>query len=368
MYQLDELLRSALRGDGKPPETVPTEWLTRLAEHRLAPLVFRALSARLELDRWPSALQETLRATAGAQALIAELLDREVRRVVAQLHRRRIPSVLIKGAALAYTHYPDAALRPRGDTDLVVRSVDFEAAVTVLRETGYEPREGVDGSLVTRQAQWQRRVTPDLVHTLDVHWQPFNPHAFARVLTVEELLQGATPVERLGPGARATHPVHALLLACVHRAAHHAGYDDPLWAYDIHLIAGSLTPADATEFVRLARERGVTSVCASGLDWARRSFDTRLPDVLAAFVQEPPDWEEPTAEFLRPGWRQVDVLASDLRALPGWRDRLRLVGQHLFPTPAYMERRYGVRGWYRLAPFYLSRILRGAPRWFRQRS
>lgn len=366
MYQVDALLGSALRSHANPPEMVPMDWVAEIPGHRLAPLVFATLATRQQLDRWPATVQEALRATAVAQALISELLDREVRRLIEELHRHRIPLVLIKGAALAYTHYPDPALRPRVDTDLVVRPADFGAAVAVIRDVGYEPREGVDGTLVTQQAQWHRTVGPDLVHTLDVHRHPFNPHAFAGVLKADELLQAAVPVERLGPGARAPYPVHALLLACAHRAAHHAGCGDLLWAYDIHLIAGSLAAADATRFVALARERGVTAVCASGLDWARRSFETRLPDVLDALTQEPPDRDEPTAEFLRPGRRQVDVLTSDLRALPGWRQRLRLIGQHLFPAPAYMERRYGVRGWLRLAPLYVSRIVRGVPRWFKQ--
>ena len=35
-------------------------------------------------------------------------------------------------------------------------------------------------------------------------------------------------------------PVNALVLACIHRLAHHQGRDRLVWLYDIHLLAGRL--------------------------------------------------------------------------------------------------------------------------------
>ena len=182
---------------------------------------------------------------------------------------------------------------------------------------------------------------------------------------MDELFGASVPLPVFGPGARAPGAVHALLIACVHRAAHHAGTDDPLWALDIHLIASRLSIDEAERFAALAAERGVRAVCASALRLAAERFGTALGRPLVALDTGAAAGER-TAAFLHPGRRQVDLLRSDLRALRGWRSRLRLVRQHLFPSPRYMRERYRVRGWIPLLAVYVWRIAAGAPRWFRQ--
>jgi hypothetical protein len=61
----------------------------------------------------------------------------------------------------------------------------------------------------------------------------------------------------------------------------------------------------------------------------------------------------------------VDVLLSDVTALPDWRARARLVKEHVFPPAAYMREAYGIsgRGW--LPALYIWRFATGARRWFR---
>ena len=46
--------------------------------------------------------------------------------------------------------------------------------------------------------------------------------------------------------------------------------------------------------------------------------------------------------FLGPGVRKFDVLLDDVRVLPGWRARLTLLKEHLFPDAAYMRRTYAI--------------------------
>lgn len=330
---------------------------------RLSPLILHLAAQAGTLERLDGVAQARLRAAAASQALLLAVLDGDVRNVVSALGQADIHSVLLKGVALAHSHYPAPSLRPRGDTDLLVPESDRDRAGDVLVKLGFAASGAVDGDLVTQQAQWRRTLPHGLVHTVDVHWRLFNPHAFAHVLSPEEVLNRAQPIASLGPYARGPSAVDALVLACVHRVAHHPGDDDPIWLYDIHLLVEALSPIDADAFVRLVRERQVARISADGIDRAHAMFHTRLPLALAALITADTLPVEPSAEFLKPGRRQVTVLASDLRALPGWRPRLRLLAQHLFPPIDYMERQYGVRGRARLAPFYAWRIVRGARRW-----
>ncbi len=75
--------------------------------------------------------------------------------------------------------------------------------------------------------------------------------------------------------------------------------------------------------------------------------------------------QQPSAIYLDDGLRKVDILMSDLRCLPSWRARLRLLREHLFPPAAFMLASYAVSNRPALPFLYAHRILGGAARWFR---
>ena len=66
---------------------------------------------------------------------------------------------------------------------------------------------------------------------------------------------------------------------------------------------------------------------------------------------------EPSSRFLG-GFRLITVLGSDLSTLP-WRARMQLIGEHLFPSRAYMRARYPLCPSVLLPFAYVGRIARG---------
>lgn len=369
MQATESILVGAVTDPSSPPAIVSAEVLDEIARHRLASLAWDSITTSGAAPAWPEAIQASLRRASAAQALASELLDAELRRVIAGIGAAGIRAVLIKGAALAYTHYRRPHLRPRSDSDLVIDETDRDAAADALSTLGYVRSDAVDGGLITQQFQWTRELEPGLLHAVDVHWRLFNPHLFASVLPARSLLARAVPVPSLGTHALGPCGADALLLACVHRVAHHAGEADALWDFDIHLLAGSLGVDEASEFVRAATEAKVRAVSAWAIVAAQERFRTRLPQPVLPLLQFANDRREPTAAFLEPGRRQVDLLTSDLAALRGWRARVCLVLQHLFPSPTYMRAKYGLRSPVLLPLAYARRIVTGVPRWLRsQRS
>lgn len=362
-----DLLVRAIADPLRPPADPPAAIVRAVERHGLAPLACECLARAGQLAAWPAAVQIALRRASAAQALLCRIRDAEVRRVLEAVGETGTAAVLIKGAALAYTHYSRPYLRPRTDTDLVIRHADRTRVCELLRALGYAPSRAVDGRFVTQQAQWTRVLEAGMTHALDVHWRLFNPHAFGDVLPVDALLTRAVPVPALGASARAASTPDALLLACVHRVAHHAGDDDPIWAYDIRLLLESLDADEAEAFVECVRRAAVEAVVADGVDVARRRFRAHVPARLETLLRAPRA-DEATAAFLRRGRRQVDDLASDLAALPRWRDRLRLVREHLFPPAAYMSARYALPTPALLPLAYVHRIAAGAPRWLRRKA
>jgi hypothetical protein len=199
-------------------------------------------------------------------------------------------------------------------------------------------------------------------HALDFHWKISTESVFADLLDYEELARDSTGVPALGARARAAAPTHALLLACVHPAMHHRNLERLIWLYDIHLLASRLPTSELEGFARLAVRKGVAAICAHELDLARARFGTRVSEG-AARILAGPGRAEPSAAYLEPGRRWSDELVSNVRGLPRWSDRLRLLREVAFPAPGYMLRAYrldAVPAAGALLPaLYLHRGLRG---------
>ena len=288
----------------------------------------------------------------------------ELCRVLDVLATAGVEAILIKGAALAHTHYPSPALRPRLDTDLMIRPDHRAAAEWALGVIGYTRPIETDGDLCTAQFHVARRDAAGIEHALDVHWRVSNVLAFADVLTYDDLASEAVSIDALGPHAFAPSSVHSLVLACIHRVAHHRESTHLLWLQDIHLLAESLSRQDQATLHAFAESRRVRAVCAAGLLAAGQAFVGVAVD-LAARIAPPAGTREPTSMFLGQRLRPVDILTTDIQALHRWSERLQLVRELLFPPREYMVARYGMRRPFWLPFLYVRRFVLGTPKWFR---
>ena len=364
------LLASSVSGTAVPwPRTADPRFVDAVVEaahdHGVAALVARALAHPAEPD-WLDRLRDRLRAHVTAEAATEVLRRAEVERVVSALDRGGVPALLMKGASLAYSHYPHPWMRPRVDTDLLIEPGCRPASGEVMRAEGYAPGTGFSGELVTHQHMWERVDRQGLRHIFDIHTRVANPHVFARVLQFRELAARAAPVPALGPAARGLGAPDALLLAAVHRAAHHYGSNRLIWLYDIHLLVGGMDDGELRQLVALATSKGIRAVTADAITAAFKRFGVSVPLALTELVESPSGRAEATALFLEPGRAKVDILHEDLRALPGWRSKARLVLEHLFPPAAYMRQAYAVSHPIILPLAYTHRILTGVAKWFRR--
>ena len=289
--------------------------------------------------------------------------EAELQRVLAALSAQGVQAVLFKGAAIARSHYRSPELRVRSDTDMLVPADRRDDVSRVLEEVGYQRPVETDGELIVSQFHRDLIDRAGITHALDVHWRISNALAFADVLSYEEIVRDAIPIPGLGSDALGPNAVHSLMLACLHRIAHHPGSSDLLWLYDLHLLVERMTEDDQRRFVALAGERRVLAVCAHSLADAAARFGGRAGALAARLT--PAEASEPTSAFTAPHRRPVDLLTADLRALDRWPQRLRLLREHVFPGRAYMFARYGTRRSSSLPWLYFRRIVVGAPKWFR---
>ena len=270
--------------------------------------------------------------------------------------------VVLKGAALAHTHYAASWHRPRADADLLIAPESRERVFALLNRLGYVRCALISGELVMYQAAFERIDRLGIEHVLDIHWRIANPQVVSLVLSHDELLERSVTVRIEDYPMRVPSAVDSLLLACVHRVAHHPDLEKPFWIEDIHLLASRLRPVEWQTFVARAADRSIRAICCQGLLRAQERFRTRIPaDVLTTLSEK---HGEPSAIFVRKGLRPVDRLASDLRSL-GTLAAARLVREHLFPPAEFMRAKYGVTRRALLPVYYIARVLSGIPKWFR---
>jgi hypothetical protein len=360
-----DLIAAILSGeDAGPPEA--REWpalLDAAAEQGVVALLFD----RARAMAWHQELVRGLRTRAVAATAVALAQNREVESVLESLSASGIEALVIKGGHLGLSHYPSPGLRPRTDTDLLIRDQDRTAVGACLAALEYQPLPHVTGDVAFTQRQFWRVDDCGFRHAVDIHWRVANPRVFADRLTWSELHRDRVRLTAGGHHAFAPSAPHALVLACIHRTAHHGNSDRLIWLFDMRLLAASLSSSDWETVVRVSGRSGMSSVVANGLHAARHLVKAPVPaDVLRRLDEAAPLVLEPDLRrYLEGRQSPVRVLLSDWRRLRGWPERATFLREHLLPVPAYMASRYQVRSRAALPFLYVHRLVTGCGRWLR---
>ncbi len=367
-------LAALLRGEPVPWSEVGGDAdrvLGALADQDLVPLVHRQLKRLGRAIDWPEAVRRSIGERAAAAAATELLARRELVRVVGALAGAGIEPLLLKGTALAYRYYGDPSLRPRADTDWLIRDEECDLVRAVMAELGYAPALLCDGELVFRQFELERTDAWGLIHAMDFHWRISTQVVFADLFSYRELRQRAEPIAALGPQAWGCGGLDALLLALIHPVMHHRAELRLIWTYDVHLLAQQLDAAGWSELVELACRKRVGRVAAWGLEAARRYLGTPVPPAVLEQLKQASSRQEPSARYLTSGGGWLAETVANVRHLGSWRDRLRLLREIAFPSAAYLLRAYRLdhspMAKLLLPALYVHRGVRGAARVLRGR-
>lgn len=353
--RLREPLRAALRGELAAWPSLSADDVRLLVDHGVAPLVYTTQPI------------PELRGAAIHAAAVEPLRADDLRGVLSALAGRGLDVVITKGTALAYDIYADYGapeLRPRGDVDLLVAREHAEAVIDAFRALGYRGQLTSGDVHAVRQVTLSRTDAHGIRHDYDVHWDVANTPLFASALRFEDLQ--TIPLPRLGPHARGLGHPDALLLACIHRVAHHHDNERLIWLADIALLRDRMTAEEHRRFWRQAADARVVGVCRRSIelagDWLSRPPHDRAEDHLG---REALTREEPSRAFLDRDLTYGGVMLANFRALP-WRARAQRLWQLAFPPAAFVRQSFGTQSRLLLPWLYLRRGARGVARLFRR--
>lgn len=332
------LIASLMRGEPVewPADLDAAEFLRDADAHGATPLIAWQLRRNRQLQipaEVAAAIESTARAVTSLDVVRRHVVDALLDRFAAA----RIPLLVIKGAALARTHYAHSSLRPRCDADVFIDRASLPQVAEVLREAGFHEESGSGGELISRQRMWVRIDAVGVRHCIDLHWALSNRQRYAGAFSFEELWSRGAILR--ASDVRMPSPADALLIAAMHLAGHHQGDERLIWLYDIHLLHGAIAPHELQAAALLARERGLDLALDTAIALALRWFGDGHEETLRALMK-------PT---------ELQELVDDLRCTPGVRQKLRLMREHLFPPAAYVMEKYGAHSRAALPALYVRR-------------
>ena len=155
-----------------------TRFLQVASRHGVQALLHQRLRRGEVWPSWPAKVRDTLSGARAAEITREHLRHGELLTVLEAMARRGLSPLLLKGAALAHTHYVTPELRRRGDTDMLIRPRERIVAREVLRDLGYQPLNLTSGSFVSYQFSVSKVDALGLQHAVDVHWRLSNRQVF----------------------------------------------------------------------------------------------------------------------------------------------------------------------------------------------
>jgi len=287
-----------------PPNTdslSAPEWtrLVALTEaHGVAPLLYSKLKNFSTSESYSFPMLKNIEKSYYQSAGHGQVLKGELDMLGASFDRDGIPWLPLKGAALAWTVYPDPALRPMHDLDLLVQPVDLLRAVRTAQVSGYHLDKLTYHALL--------RGGPNNSISLELHWclpgaQPAPSHLFDESNHIRtKLLDSFT-----------------YLYCCAHLVRQHANNPRLIWLYDLHLLHRLFL--DRIELLELSEQLGLSAELAVV---ENISIDN-IPSLLKISMQSKISTE----------------IKSSLSLLP-LAARLRMSSTLLFPSKDYMKWHY----------------------------
>jgi hypothetical protein len=326
------------------------------------------------------------------------LVYRNVVKVLAQLARREINCMVVKGPALAYTVYPDPAWRSFNDLDLIVRERDWSTMHQFMLETGFRPEADTPQpppklmpSAVAYESKYWHRETSFLV---EVHYDDILNAGLAS-RDVEGFWERAVLINVEGVPAKALSLEDQLIHLCAH--AHYHGYTRLNDFSDIAFIvrdhAARLNWEQLVKTVRIEEAQVAVYYTFCFLD---RLFGIQVPaDVLSGLRPDPFRrwWHEryrPQKKVLslQPMWRPdfsfyflplFKRLLPDLLVMGRRREKLHCLLRLMVPPPAWLRYYYrlddaeSIALHYLLHPpklayHYLAEVVTALANWVTRRS
>jgi hypothetical protein len=303
--------------------------------HRIAPWVVAALGD--ENAAVPEPALKELRVQAAGAALAQLLLTNALEEALLALEGAGIPVVVLKGPYVASRFYPEPALRPYSDVDIMVRPEHQAAVGEVCAKLGYVVEEDHGGEDAAHPGTSESQFETLYIHRdsrlkLDVHYDHLQLGLRPRDLDGFWRRCRAWPFLRAHPLVPSDGDLFIALAVHLHRH----GFNRLLWLKDLDLMIRG-ADLDWAWLRATAKAEGVSASFKYCLVLAQRLLATPLPSEAARWAASG------SGLPFRLLWQDEDIVAANRRS-NRWRRAVQYVPEDglrgILPSLAFMGRRF----------------------------
>jgi hypothetical protein len=297
----------------------------------LLPLLHRAMRYNT------IAVAPPIRAALGAAALVEAQRDQAYRRTCTRaletLAAASVPSLVLKGAAIAEMVYPEPTLRHSHDVDLLVGMADLDRAAGALRRAGFAASPVGQGRGATTYRVVDRSGLP-----IELHDRLFRLSFYAPPLA--EVWARSRPCRIGACQAFTLSPADQLAQVCG-QAACCRSRDSLRWVCDAWYLIERASALDWEVLLQIAAASRLSLPLAAQLEYLRINLEAAIPaavrERLADHAARAGRTERDIALFcVRAGAR--GTLRNLFCAAPDWSDRVELLRWMLLPSPDSLRR------------------------------
>ena len=258
----EELLtyvRSVLQDESPlAPAASLDEWsslLNFLQAHWIIPFLYRKVGSLPQECRPPEPIADEMRQAFLFSRVRSLHMERQLREIIEGFQEEGVRVLVLRGPALAFSLYPDPAMRPSCDLDLLVLPEQVVQARGILESLGYKclaKRFEVARDFF-REECFVHQKNPGNKFPVDLHWVHWELHPFfkgSEEVDIQDLFQRACKVETPTLAFETLHPVDYLIHSAIHLIMIHKNEMRLSWIYDTALLAQHLQVPDDWETLK----------------------------------------------------------------------------------------------------------------------
>ena len=263
--------------------------------HAVAPLVsgaLREVEASEELDGdIPSSAHAELADLYRRSESRSGAMLRAVGEIADAFTAESIDVIALKDVQLAAGVYPEPALRPLGDIDLLVRREELERAARLLPKLGFLPQPGADMPYTTRYASGRAFLRERDQAWVDLQWtvaqREWDLHGDATfAYRIDRMWASAERFTLDGHELLAPCPDEMLFHLCLHLEGHE--YSELVLFSDlVELLRHHAASLDWLRFAETVRLHGAEASVGYALLLTQRLFGAELPRGLLRDLEGP---------------------------------------------------------------------------------
>jgi len=312
------------------------------------PLLLQEIPADDLIERIGAERYEQLQACYQEMCLLNLWSGLEQQKVFEAITAAKIPLMVLKGADIALTCYPQPDLRYFDDIDLLVHPEDLHATTLILEQLGYTYHQEYRFEAISKRRSgfvYARQVAAGYV-VFEVHTAP-HANELGVTFDVPGLWRRARPVTLHGIQVQAMGLEDLLLFLCWHYRSHF--FERLIWLYDVAmLLLAHGSELDWMRLYRLARRQGMLATTYYVLGWCQQLFTLALPAEAHLERFAPPAYVQwlvrcllgdDTSAVLRSSMVNGRKMLQHLMV-----DDLKSLGQAelraIFPSPTHLGRLY----------------------------